>query len=51
MTIVAAQSVSNFFDGIVTDAMRSQGVHATQGATRYLVAPPRRLCTPRRPCR
>ncbi|MGH7437195.1 MAG: hypothetical protein ACRENE_16085 [Polyangiaceae bacterium] len=38
MAIVPAQSVSHFFDGIVTDAMRSQRVHATEGATRYLVA-------------
>lgn len=38
MSIVAAQSVSTFFDEIVSDAIRTQGVQATEGATRYLVA-------------
>lgn len=38
MTIVAADSVSHFFDEVVSDAMRSQGVQATECATRYIVA-------------
>jgi hypothetical protein len=38
MTIVAAQSVSHFFNEIVSDAIRAQGVRATEGATRYIVA-------------
>jgi hypothetical protein len=38
MAIVSAQSVSHFFHEVVEDAMRVQGVDATAGATRYLVA-------------
>jgi hypothetical protein len=38
MTIVAAQSVSHFFVGVVEDSIRLRGVEATDGATRYLVA-------------
>ena len=38
MTIVAAESVSDFFSEAVEDAMRAQRVAATEGATRYLVA-------------
>jgi hypothetical protein len=38
MTIVAAQSVSQFFNEVVSDSIRIQGVQATEGATRYLVA-------------
>jgi hypothetical protein len=38
MTIVAAESVSHFFNEVVSESMRSQGVHATEGATRYVVA-------------
>jgi hypothetical protein len=38
MTIVAAHSVSQFFNEIVSDSIRSQGVQATEGATRYVVA-------------
>jgi hypothetical protein len=38
MAIVAAQSVSHFFDGVVGESMKAQGVEATEGATRYLVA-------------
>jgi hypothetical protein len=37
MAIVAAQSVSNFFDEVVEDAIRARRVDATGGATRYLV--------------
>ncbi len=35
---MAARSVSGFFDEIVSESIRSQGVRATEGATRYLVA-------------
>ncbi len=38
MTIVAAQSVSHFFHEVVAESMRTQGVEATEGATRYVVA-------------
>jgi hypothetical protein len=38
MTIVAAQSVSHFFNEIVADSIRTQGVRATEGATHYVVA-------------
>jgi hypothetical protein len=37
MAIVAAHSVSQFFNEVVSDSIRTQGVHATEGATRYLV--------------
>jgi hypothetical protein len=37
MAIVAAQSVSHFFNEVVEDAMKAQGVEATEGATRYVV--------------
>jgi len=36
-TIVAAQSVSTFFQGVVEEAKRARGVEATEGATCYLV--------------
>src|SRR5579859_7519601 len=38
MTIVAAQSVSHFFGGVVEDSIRVRGIDVTDGATRYLVA-------------
>jgi hypothetical protein len=38
MTIVAAQSVASFFHEAVEDSIKAQGVDATEGATRYLVA-------------
>jgi hypothetical protein len=38
MTIMATESVSDFFCGVVQDAMRSQRVDATAGATQYVVA-------------
>jgi hypothetical protein len=38
MTILAAQSVSHFFNEIVSESIRTQGVQATEGATHYLVA-------------
>jgi hypothetical protein len=38
MTIMATESVSDFFCGVVQDAMRSQRVDATEGATQYVVA-------------
>lgn len=38
MSIVAAQSVSQFFVEVVEDAIRVRGVEATEGATQYLVA-------------
>ncbi len=38
MTIVAAHSVSHFFNEAIEDAIRQQRVDATDGATRYLVA-------------
>jgi hypothetical protein len=38
MTIVAAESVSGFFSEVVVDAMKAQGVDATDGTTRYLVS-------------
>jgi hypothetical protein len=38
MAIVAAQSVSTFFCEVVEDSIRTRGVEATDGATRYLVA-------------
>jgi hypothetical protein len=37
MTILAARSVSQFFMEVVEDAIRLRGIHATDGATRYLV--------------
>jgi hypothetical protein len=37
VAIVAAQSVSQFFNEIVSESIRTQGVQATEGATRYLV--------------
>jgi hypothetical protein len=37
MAIVAAQSVSHFFEERVEDAMRARGVDATEGAVHYLV--------------
>jgi hypothetical protein len=38
MSIVAAHSVSHFFNEAIEDAIRQQRVDATDGATRYLVA-------------
>src|SRR5580704_8560166 len=38
MTIMATESVSDFFCGVVQEAMRSQRVDATVGATQYVVA-------------
>src|ERR1700723_2864770 len=38
MTIVADRSVAHFFNEVVEDALRTQRVEATEGATRYLVA-------------
>ena len=38
MTIVAADSVSGFFQEVVEDAIKSRHVEATNGATSYLVA-------------
>ena len=38
MTIVAADSVSGFFQEVVEDAMKSRRVEVTGGATTYLVA-------------
>lgn len=38
MTILAASSVSGFFEEVVEDAMKARRVEATDGATRYLVA-------------
>lgn len=38
MTIVAADSVSGFFQEVVEDAMRSRHVDATNGATTYIVS-------------
>jgi hypothetical protein len=38
MTIVAADSVSGFFQEVVEDAMKSRHVEATNGARSYLVA-------------
>ena len=38
MPIVATGSVAGFFHEAVEDAMRAQGVSATDGATHYLVA-------------
>jgi hypothetical protein len=38
MTIVAADSVSGFFQEVVEDAMKSRRVEVTGGATSYLVA-------------
>jgi len=37
MTIVAALSVSGFFNEVVEDALKARRVEATEGATRYLV--------------
>src|ERR1700722_12211268 len=36
--IVATESVSGFFHGVVEDAIKATGVDATDGATRYLVS-------------
>ncbi len=38
MAIVAAHSVTHFFDEVVEDSIRQRGMEATDGATRYLVA-------------
>jgi hypothetical protein len=38
MPIVAATSVSDFFEEAIEDAMRSRGVSASNGATSYVVA-------------
>jgi hypothetical protein len=38
MAIVAAQSVATFFSEAVEDSIRSRGLEATDGATRYIVA-------------
>lgn len=38
MSIVATASVSDFFEEIVSDAMKSRGVSASEGATTYVVA-------------
>lgn len=38
MTIVATASVSDFFEEIVTTAMKTRGVSASEGATSYVVA-------------
>lgn len=38
MSIVAAESVSEFFAEVVEDAMKAQKVDATDGATHYLVS-------------
>ena len=37
MSIVATASVSDFFEEVVEDAMRSRGVSASEGATVYVV--------------
>ena len=37
MSIVATASVSDFFEGIVVDAMKSRGVSASEGARSYVV--------------
>ena len=38
MPILAASSVSGFFEEVIEDAMKARRVEATDGATRYLVA-------------
>lgn len=38
MSIVATASVSDFFEQIVSDAMKTRGVNASEGATTYVVA-------------
>lgn len=38
MSIVATSSVSGFFEQIVTDAMKTRGVSASEGATSYVVS-------------
>jgi hypothetical protein len=38
MSIVATASVSDFFEGVVVDAMKSRGVSASDGARSYVVA-------------
>jgi hypothetical protein len=38
MSIVATASVSDFFEEVVVDAMKSRGVNASEGARSYVVA-------------
>lgn len=38
MSIVATASVSDFFEEIVDDALKSRGVHASDGARSYVIA-------------
>jgi hypothetical protein len=37
MSILAADSIASYFEGVVEDALETRGVEASQSATRYLV--------------
>jgi hypothetical protein len=37
LSIVAAESIAGYFEGVVEDALETRGVEASQSATRYLV--------------
>src|SRR5687768_3102961 len=49
MTIVATASVADFFEEVVSDAMKSGAVNASGGAPSYVVQPLAELATPGSP--